>query len=84
MEKQLLIDARNEITALRRTNEILAAKVEMIDLFALVLHTEPARQSRGACPDIAWQLSQAVEKYDQAQSAKTPPPPIAPDPNPRH
>ena len=52
--KDLLIQAREEIRQLRRANEILAAKVEMIDLFACVLHTRPASHSVGAAVDVAW------------------------------
>lgn len=37
--KELLNDARHEILNLRRENEILRAKQEMIDLFACVLNT---------------------------------------------
>ena len=57
--KDLLIDASNEIKQLRRTNEVLAAKVEMIDLFACVLHTKPATHEIGMAPDIVW----AIDKY---------------------
>lgn len=37
--KHLLNAAADEITILRRQNEILNAKVEVMELFACVLHT---------------------------------------------
>lgn len=38
----ILNDAAEEIKTLRRQNELLRARVEMIDLFAQVLYTKPA------------------------------------------
>jgi len=67
----LLNEARAEILTLRRSNEILRAKVEMIDLFACVLHTEPARRrSEGIAPDVAWALQ---KKIDELAEKKQPP-----------
>lgn len=54
--------AVDEIGQLRRRNEILAAKVEMIDLFACVLHTSPAGRSSGASEDVAWLLRREIER----------------------
>lgn len=59
--KQLLIEARQEILTLRRTNEILGAKVEMIDLFALVLNTRPNYPSQGTSADVAWKLQREID-----------------------
>lgn len=42
MDKNLLLEAEAEIRELRRQNEILGAKVEVMNLFATVLHTQPA------------------------------------------
>jgi hypothetical protein len=56
------MQAREEITSLRRANELLSAKVEMIDLFALVLNTKPAYPSAGASVDIAWKLQQEIDR----------------------
>ena len=67
----LLRDAAAEIRALRRHNEILAAKVEMIDLFACVLHTAPAQRNEGAGIDIAWELDRAA---DEAETEAQPEP----------
>lgn len=60
----LLIEAASEITNLRRRNEILSAKVEMIDLFACVLHTRPAAHEGGMSPDVVW----AINKYVRENS----------------
>lgn len=51
-----LAEAQQEIRDLRNTNQILGAKVEMIDLFALVLHTKPAEQGRAMKVDIVGEL----------------------------
>jgi hypothetical protein len=59
---ELLATAMHEIRDLRRRNEILAAKVEMIDLFACVLNTQPARHSQGMAPDVAWALQKKMEE----------------------
>lgn len=64
MDKQLLIEAENEIRSLRRQNEILTAKVEVMDLFACVLHTSPAERNRGAAPDVAWKLMDKIAEIN--------------------
>ena len=63
---QLLREAKYTIENLRQTNAILAAKVEMIDLFACVLHTEPARRSGGESPDVAWALQKKIDEMEAA------------------
>ena len=67
--KHLINDARHEIRVLRRSNEIMAAKLEMINLFERVLYAEPPKQqSQGASPDIAWMLDRA---YDELAKEET-------------
>lgn len=63
--EHLLEEARQEILRLRRANEILSAKVEMIDLFACVLHTSPARHSVGESEDVAWKLQQKITELSK-------------------
>lgn len=71
--KDLLIQAASEIRQLRRANEILAAKVEMIDLFACVLHTRPATHSVGAAVDVAWLLDKEIAEFERVENnLKTP------------
>lgn len=50
--------ACDEIRSLRHRNEILSAKVEMIDLFACVLHSTAAQRDEGQSLDVVW----AIEK----------------------
>lgn len=69
--KNLLTNAREEILQLRRQNEILSAKVEMVDLFACVLHTKPAEHSQGMAEDVAWRLQQAIDCLEDAEKDNT-------------
>jgi hypothetical protein len=65
-----LARAIDEIRELRHRNEILGAKVEMIDLFALVLHSEPRHRLSGAMhPDPLWLLQRA---FDDLKAKKEP------------
>lgn len=66
--QSLLMQAREEITSLRRQNEILSAKVDMIDLFACVLHSQPARTSQGASIDVAWLIQQKLNELSAPTS----------------
>lgn len=68
--QELLLHAMHEIRDLRRRNEILGAKVEMIDLFACVLHTEPFRSTQGAAPDVAWALQKKIDALAAEEAAK--------------
>ena len=68
----LLQDARAEILHLRRRNEVLAAKVEMIELFACVLHTRPAVPVEGMGEDIAWKLQKKIDEIGETDGAPTP------------
>ena len=71
--KALLSQAMHEIVVLRRRNEILEAKVGVMDLFATVLHTTPARSNAGAAEDVAWKLAQEIAKIEK-EAAATPVP----------
>lgn len=64
--KHLLQSAANEIRALRRENEILNAKVEVMELFACTLHTSPARKNLGAMhPDVLYQLTEKIDELKE-------------------
>lgn len=67
--QELLLNAKSEIMMLRRENEILRAKVEVMDLFAVVLHTEPARSGRGVAPDVAWALQKESDRIEAERQA---------------
>lgn len=71
---ELLASAMHEIRELRRQNEILGVQVRMIDLFAVVLNTEPRYPSQGMAQDIAWQIERALEKRKEAAAARPTPP----------
>lgn len=76
---ELLTNAAHEIRDLRRRNEVLAAKVEMIDLFALVFRTRPDYPTVGMSPDVAWALDKkAAEIHEETK----PRPPAAWSPKP--
>lgn len=53
--------AIDEINTLRHRNEILEAKVQTMDLFALVLRTEPKYPSQGYGEDIAWKMQRYLD-----------------------
>lgn len=67
--KDLLNDARHEILALRRDNEILRAKVEVMDLFALVLNTTPNYRSQGMSEDVAWKLQKEIDSINTKEAS---------------
>ena len=62
--KHVLQNAEAEIIGLRRRNEILEAKVEMIDLFELLLHTTPAAKRIGEGEDVASDLRVLLSNRD--------------------
>lgn len=64
MEKELLLEARDEILALRRRNEVLSAQMGVVEVFAAALGLK--RNEGGAAPDVAWMLMKA---YDEAKKA---------------
>lgn len=69
---QLLVSAQQEVVTLRRQNEILNAKVQMIDLFACVLHTTPARGSGvGMGEDVVWAINKLLTKWETEKSQET-------------
>ncbi len=69
---EVINEARHEIISLRRQNEILKAKVEVMDLFACVLHTTPATREQVACVDIAWRLENEAQRLQSESKAMGP------------
>jgi len=64
-----LREAQHEIQSLRRRNEILAAKVEVMDSFVQVMHTRPAEHA----PDIVFEIEKHIEKHiAKLEDAKKP------------
>ena len=60
--KQLLNSARCEILELRRTNEVLAAQMAVVEIFAAALGLK--RNLSGKAPDIAWELQKKIDELD--------------------
>lgn len=57
--KHLLLEAKHEIETLRRANQILQAKVDVVEVFsAALLGPRPAQ---GFSPDVAWSLQKAAD-----------------------
>lgn len=67
VDPSTLREAVHEIRALRRTNEILAAKVEVIDVFRAVLLGAP--RTGGMAPDVAWALDRMAE-HEEAEAKR--------------
>jgi hypothetical protein len=68
--KHLLIEAKSEIERLRRHNEILGAKVEVMNLFGTLLHTYPSGGEGAMCADIAWSLQRGIEELEAKEAAE--------------
>ena len=68
--KNTLASAKHEIIALRRQNEILRAKVEVMDLFAVVLHTKPAYPDQCASVDVVWEIEQEIAAIELREASK--------------
>ncbi len=60
--KQLLNSARCEILELRRTNEVLAAQMTVVEIFAAALGLK--RNQGSMAPDIAWELQKKIDELD--------------------
>ncbi len=69
-DKDLLERAVLEIQQLRQANQIMGAKVEVMDLFALVLNTKPNYPSQGMTEDIAWKMQRRIDDMRQQIAAK--------------
>lgn len=62
--KQVMDLAITEILELRRKNEILQARVDTMNLFAVVLNTAPHEVLHAASEEVVWELrnlSQEIE-----------------------
>jgi len=59
--RETLKTAVAEIRWLRRQNELLAAKVDTMELFALTLRTRPDYQPQGGTVDIAHEMERIIE-----------------------
>lgn len=67
--KDILLRAVDEITSLRRQNELMNAKLEMFDSLMLVLNTQPAYpRTQGMSPDIVWEMRKLASKETTTKS----------------
>lgn len=64
----LLTYALQEIDSLRRQNEVLRAKAEVVDAFQLALRADPPRGG-AMSPDIVWELRRAIQRREAEQVA---------------
>lgn len=69
--KHLLLNAKHEIEQLRRRNEILQAKVDVVETFSAALLGPPS--NRGAAIDVAWQLQKEIEKLEAKEAPRPEP-----------
>jgi hypothetical protein len=60
--KQVMNSARCEILELRRLNEVLAAKVDTLEIFAASLGMRNGQP--GECVDVAWELQNAINSLE--------------------
>lgn len=67
---ETLREAQHEIQQLRRRNEILAAKVEVMDSFMQVLHTAPAQHSQTFAPDIVFGIEKHIARLEDEAKPK--------------
>lgn len=58
--EEAMTAASNEIEQLRRVNEVMGAKLHVLELFEMVLMTQPHQESQGMGEDIAWKLRKIV------------------------
>ncbi len=70
IDYRMLAQASSEIKHLRRVNEILSAKVEVIDVFKAALLGPP--RMGGRSPDIAWTLDCEVERLEKEHLSEKP------------
>lgn len=66
-EQRLLMQASEEIRGLRRENEILRAKVGVMEFFQVVLHTSPAYPSQGMGEDVVWKMQKRLDEIAEEQ-----------------
>ena len=66
--KELLIEAREEILRLRRSNEVLTSQVGIVDVFAAALGLRRETE-RGMTIDVAWKLEREIENLIHSTGA---------------
>lgn len=69
--REILIEAKNEIESLRRANEILSAKVSVMELFSIALRAHPDNGSYGGIPDVLHYIDQELEEEEEKKEHAT-------------
>lgn len=69
---QLLNEARHEITALRTRNQLLEAKVHVMEFFEAVFRTMPYHEAVAMSPDVCWHLQRTAAELGLEPKAKAP------------
>lgn len=65
-EKELLQRALSEIKSLRKSNELMGARLDMFDSVMSALHGSPANNGRGlTSPDIAYEIEKHLANSGQ-------------------
>lgn len=59
--RNLLLEAKREIEQLRRRNELLEARNEVVSIFGAALLGP--RPPQGFSPDVAWALQKAADEF---------------------
>lgn len=70
-DKRTMQLAAEEIRQLRRENEILGAKVEVMELFGLTLRTQPNYGGRGMSEDVVWKIERTLEAFEKDRATQS-------------
>jgi hypothetical protein len=69
----LLEEARHEIVSLRRANQVLGAKMEVVELFGRIFEAQAPRRGYGESIDVAWKIEQELKRRaEQARLSAEP------------
>lgn len=66
--KHLLIEAEAEIQRLRRRNEILAAQINIVEVFATTAGMRQGRDGMAMGVDVAWRLRQEIDAIEKKEA----------------
>jgi len=66
----VLMEAKNDILALRRRNEVLEAQMGIVEVFAAALGLKA--NQRGESVDVAWLLQKEIDRLEQPTANASP------------
>lgn len=64
--RRILLNAKNEIIALRRRNELLSARDEVVNIFSMALKAVPPQQGWGM-DEVLSGINDALKELDKGQ-----------------